>query len=198
MRQRGYTLLEVLVAAAIGAAVAVGLSGFFLATLRFGKDSDAQVALQRQGTAIAEELGRRLRQADGSPKIEDPAAPPPIPSCLPLATNDLVLVIANPDGSATCMYRDTSAPPLVVRCTRPTPADSCDAVARGRAGQRLRHGARARLRHDHARGRALRRGAAGGAPEARQPDQGARAGDCRGGPGARASPLLPGVRLWSP
>ena len=128
-RQRGYTLLEVLVAAAIGAAVAVGLSGFFMATLRFGKDTDAQVALQRQGTAIAEELGRRLRQADGSPKIEDPAAPPPIPSCLPLATNDLVLVIANPDGSATCMYRDTSAPPLVVRCTRPTPTDPCEPVA---------------------------------------------------------------------
>jgi len=128
-RQRGYTLLEVLVAAAIGAAVAVGLSGFFLTTLRFGKDTDAQVALQRQGTAIAEELGRRLRQADGSPKIEDPAAPPLIPSCLPLSTNDLVLVIANPDGSATCMYRDTSAPPLVVRCTRPTPADPCEPVA---------------------------------------------------------------------
>ena len=128
MLQRGYTLLEVLVAAAIGAAVAVGLSGFFVATLRFGKDTDAQVALQRQGTAIAEELGRRLRQADGSPKIEDPAAPPLIPSCLPLSTNDLVLVIGNPDGSATCMYRDTSAPPLVVRCTRPTPTDPCEPV----------------------------------------------------------------------
>ena len=86
------------------------------------------MALQRQGTAIAEELGRRLRQADGSPKIEDPAAPPPIPSCLPLATNDLVLVIPNPDGSVTCMYRDTSAPPLVVRCTRPTPTDPCEPV----------------------------------------------------------------------
>src|SRR5437879_13757890 len=129
MRQRGYTLLEVLVAAAIGAAVAVGLSGFFMATLRFGKDTDAQVALQRQGTAIAEELGRRLRQADGSPKIEDPAAPPLITSCLRLSTSDLVLVIGNPDGSATCMYRDTSAPPLVVRCTRPTPTDPCEPVA---------------------------------------------------------------------
>src|SRR2546427_12945419 len=94
-----------------------------MATLRFGKDTDAQVALQRQGTAIAEELGRRLRQADGSPKIEDPAAPPPIPSRLPLATNDLVLVIANPDGSATCIYQATNAPPLVARSNRPTPRD---------------------------------------------------------------------------
>src|SRR2546427_12939959 len=99
-----------------------------MATLRFGKDTDAQVALQRQGTAIAEELGRRLRQADGSPKTEAPAAPPVIPSCLPLSTNDLVLVIGNPDGSATCMSRDPSAPPLVVRCTRPTPTDPCEPV----------------------------------------------------------------------
>src|SRR5207245_11535008 len=114
MRQRGYTLLEVLVAAAIGAAVAVGLSGFFVATLRFGKETDAQVALQRQGTAIAEELGRRLRQADGSPKIEDPAAPPLIPSSLPLSPTDLALAIGNPTGSAPCMSRAPGAPPWVV------------------------------------------------------------------------------------
>ena len=128
MRQRGSSVLEILVATAISVTAFLAIVSFFLATLRFGKDTDAQVALQRQGTAIAEELGRRLRQADGSPKIEDPAAPPLTPSCLPLSTNDLVLVIANPDGSATCMYRDTSAPPLVVRCTRPTPTDPCEPV----------------------------------------------------------------------
>ena len=48
MRQRGYTLLEVLVAAAIGAAVAVGLSGFFLA--------EKAVVNEKAGQAISYRL----------------------------------------------------------------------------------------------------------------------------------------------
>ena len=129
--QRGSSLVEVVVAAMIGAGIALGLTIFFLAVLRLGKDVDAQAALQRQGSAIAEELGRRLRVADGSPKLEDPDADPPVefPSCLPLSTNDMVLVIPNADGSVTCYYRDTSSPPRLVRCTRPSPIEDCDPVA---------------------------------------------------------------------
>jgi hypothetical protein len=129
--QRGSSMVEVIVAAMIAAGIALGLTIFFLASLRLGKDVDAQAALQRQGSAIAEELGRRLRVADGSPKLEDPALPPEIPSCLPLAdaSNDMVLVIPNADGSATCYYRDTSSPPRIVRCTRPSPDEDCDPVA---------------------------------------------------------------------
>ena len=134
MSQRGSSLLEVLTAAAIAAAVAMGLVGFFLAMLRLGKDVDAQAALQRQGSAIAEELGRRLRQmGGGSPLIEDPANPPDLPACLPLPTTDMVLVIPNPsDGSNTCVYRSTDSPPQIVRCTRPqvyASADPCTPVA---------------------------------------------------------------------
>jgi hypothetical protein len=129
MRQRGASVIEVLVAAAIGAGVALGLVSFFLATLRLGKGIDAQAALQRQGSAIAEEFGRRARPVVGSLMVEDPANPPLTPACLPLPTNDTVLVIPNPDGSATCFYRDTSSPPQVMRCTRPTPADPCEPVA---------------------------------------------------------------------
>ena len=120
-------MLEVLVAAAIGAVVAVGLASFFLTTLRFGKDMDAQVALQRQGSAIAEELGRRARPVVGSLMVEDPTTEAPV--CLPLSTSDPVLVIPNPDGSVTCFYRDTSSPPQVMRCSRPTPTDPCAPVA---------------------------------------------------------------------
>jgi Tfp pilus assembly protein PilW len=127
--QRGSSVLEVLVAAAIGATIALGFTGFFLASLRFNRDVDGQASLQRQGTAIAEELGRRLRLADGSPKVEDPANAPETPACLPLGTLDMVLVIPNEDGSATCYYRDTSTPPQVVRCTRPSPLEDCAPVA---------------------------------------------------------------------
>jgi Tfp pilus assembly protein PilW len=129
MSQRGSSLVEVLAAAAIAAVVAMGLAGFFLAMLRLGKDMDAQAALQRQGSAIAEELGRRARPVVGSLMVEDPANPPETPACLPLSTNDTVLVIPDAVGSVTCLYRDTSAPPQVVRCTRPTPDDPCAPVA---------------------------------------------------------------------
>jgi type II secretory pathway pseudopilin PulG len=133
MYQRGSGLIEILVAAAIAVGVALGLTAFFLATLRVGKDVDAQAALQRQGGAIADELGRQLRLVDGSPKVEDPASPPDTPVCLPLTatpspastTNDPVLVIPNAAGPVTCYYRDTSTPPQLRRCTRPTPADDC-------------------------------------------------------------------------
>ena len=128
MRERGSSLLEVLVAAAIGAGIVLGLTTFFLMTIRLGKDMGAQAALQRQGSAIAEELGRRARPVVGSLTVEDPANPPDTPACLPLATNDTVLVIPNAAGAVTCLYRDTSSPPLVARCTRPTPADPCAPV----------------------------------------------------------------------
>ena len=106
-------------------------------TLRVGKDVDAQAALQRQGGAIADELGRQLRLVDGSPKVEDPANLPETPVCLPLTatpspestTNDPVLVIPNAAGPVTCYYRDKSTPPQLRRCTKPTLADDCAPAA---------------------------------------------------------------------
>src|SRR2546428_14105738 len=121
MRQRGSSVLEILVATAISVTAFLAIVSFFLATLRFGRDTDAQAALQRQGSAIAEELGRRLRQmGGGSPPIEDPANPPDLPACLPLPTTDMVLLIPNPSyGSNTCGYRDTDWPPQLLRSPRP-------------------------------------------------------------------------------
>src|SRR5207245_1446084 len=135
--QRGSSVIEVLVAATVAVGIALGLTVFFLMTLRVGKDVDAQAAVQRQGGAIADELGRQLRLVDGSPKVEDPASPPDTPVCLPLTatpspastTNDPILVIPNAAGPVTCYYRDTSTPPQLRRCTRPTPADDCAPAA---------------------------------------------------------------------
>ena len=129
MRQRGSSVLEILVATAISVTAFLAIVSFFLATLRFGRDMDAQAALQRQGSAIAEEIGRRARPVVGSLFFEDPADLPETPRCLPLSTNDRVLVIPEDGESRTCLYRDTSAPPQVLRCTRPTPADPCAPVA---------------------------------------------------------------------
>jgi len=129
--QRGFSLVEILVAAAIGVGVATVVSVFFLMTLRVTRDANAQAALQRQGAAIAEELGRRARPVVGSLVVEDPANPPDTPVCLPLTTNDTVLVIPSPPPSpaVTCMFRDTGTPPQLMRCTRPNPGDDCTPTA---------------------------------------------------------------------
>ena len=112
-------MIEALLAASIGVLVALGVGTFFLATLRSGKDMGAQTALQRQGTAVAEELSRRLRQANGPPVIEDPTAPPA--NCSPLPSSDSILVIPS-TGASTCFYRDTASPPQIMRCSRPPQA----------------------------------------------------------------------------
>src|SRR2546428_11609578 len=99
MRQRGSSLLEVLVAAAIGVVVAIAIGNFFLTTLRLGKDMDAQAALQRQGTAIAEVIGRLAPPVVGPLLVEDPAEPPVFPeppASPPLAPDDLGLIISVP------------------------------------------------------------------------------------------------------
>src|SRR5437667_73191 len=64
--QRGSSVIEVLVAAVVAVGVVLGLTIFFLTTLRVGKYVDAQAALQRQGSAIADEIGRQLRLVDGT------------------------------------------------------------------------------------------------------------------------------------
>src|SRR5437016_1882034 len=124
--QRGSSVIEVLVAAVVAVGVVLGLTIFFLMTLRAGKYVDAQAALQRQGSAIADELGRQLRLVDGTPQVEDAATVTPVR--LPLTatpsaastTNDPVLVMPGAAGAVRCYYRDTSTPPQLRRCTRAT------------------------------------------------------------------------------
>ena len=63
--QRGFTLVELLVATAVGAVVVGGLFSLYLATMRSFEESDAQVVLQRQGALALEEIGRQVRGAVG-------------------------------------------------------------------------------------------------------------------------------------
>jgi Tfp pilus assembly protein PilW len=133
--QRGSSVIEVLVAATIAVGVVLGLTIFFLMTLRVGKDVDAQAAVQRQGGAIADELGRQLRLVDGTPQVEDATTATPV--CLPLTatpsaasmTNDPILVIPGAAGAVTCYYRDTSTPPQLRRCTRAAAGSDCTPAA---------------------------------------------------------------------
>jgi prepilin-type N-terminal cleavage/methylation domain-containing protein len=61
--ERGFSLVELLVAAAIGSVVMLGLSGFYLSALRFNAESSAQTYLQRQGALVLDEMARQIRPA---------------------------------------------------------------------------------------------------------------------------------------
>ena len=61
--QRGLSLVELLVTAALTTVVAGALFSAYIATTRSFGESNAQVALQRQGTLALEEIGRQVRGA---------------------------------------------------------------------------------------------------------------------------------------
>lgn len=61
--QRGLSLVELLVTAALTTVVAGALFSAYIATTRSFGESSAQAALQRQGTLALEEIGRQVRGA---------------------------------------------------------------------------------------------------------------------------------------
>ena len=63
MNERGTTLLESLIALVVGSVVLLGISSFYLATLRFSRQDSAQTFLQRQGVLLLEEMARQIRSA---------------------------------------------------------------------------------------------------------------------------------------
>jgi prepilin-type N-terminal cleavage/methylation domain-containing protein len=64
MDDRGFTLLELLVAGAIGSVVLLGIGGYYLSTLRFYDQSSSQAFLQRQASLAIEEMARQIRPAN--------------------------------------------------------------------------------------------------------------------------------------
>jgi type II secretory pathway pseudopilin PulG len=114
-RERGATLVELLVATLIGSIVLLGVTTFYLSALRFSRAAEWQVAVQRVGSVIAEDVGTRLRAAQFV-DIEPPTAV--AGNCMPLSTSDPVLVVRDQASVVWCYYRDTSTPPQIVRCSR--------------------------------------------------------------------------------
>ncbi len=78
MNNRGLGLLELLVTTLVGVVILLGISSFYLATVRFYEQSSSQTFLQRQGTLIIDEMTRRIRFANGliqDPPSDCPATP---------------------------------------------------------------------------------------------------------------------------
>jgi prepilin-type N-terminal cleavage/methylation domain-containing protein len=61
--QRGFTLIEVLVATLASGAIVLGLASAYVAMARTLAQSSSQAALQRQGTLALAEIGQRVRSA---------------------------------------------------------------------------------------------------------------------------------------
>ncbi len=63
MDNRGFTLIEVLVAVSVGAIVLLGMNSFYLSTLRSYDHGNSQALLQRQASLAIEEMARQIRPA---------------------------------------------------------------------------------------------------------------------------------------
>jgi prepilin-type N-terminal cleavage/methylation domain-containing protein len=96
--RRGVTLVEILVATAIFAIVAVAMGSFYVSTQRAFDYGAAQAFAQRQGTVLQEELQRRLQRAvDFS-----------VTSC-GSATATATVRYSLPDGTLWCLHQDQKA-----------------------------------------------------------------------------------------
>jgi len=109
MSERGFTLVEVLVAAAAIVIVLLGVGTFYLSSVRFEEENGAQIALQRQATIVMDELRKQVERA-----CTDPAAL----GCTPLVTgcggvtDSLQVTISAattpPNGDVYCFKRDAT------------------------------------------------------------------------------------------
>src|SRR5262245_16972698 len=63
--QRGVTLIELLVAVAVGSAVLLGVGTFFWRMTSAAAVNEAQVGMQRRASLIQQELSRIVQGADG-------------------------------------------------------------------------------------------------------------------------------------
>jgi prepilin-type N-terminal cleavage/methylation domain-containing protein len=93
--RRGVTLVEILVATAIFAIVAVAVGSFYVSTQRAFDYGSAQAFAQQQGTMLQEELQRRLQRA------VDFA----VTSC-GSGTATASVRYALPDGTQWCLHQD--------------------------------------------------------------------------------------------
>ncbi len=63
--QRGVTLVELVIAMAIGVIVLLGVGAFYWQTTRAWQQAQAQTAIQRQGTLVQQEMARIILPSSG-------------------------------------------------------------------------------------------------------------------------------------
>lgn len=103
---RGFSLLELLVAALAGTLVLAGLFSLYLATARSLGESNARIVLQRQGALAIEEIGRQVRGAVGPGAISLVTCNGTANSVQVVTPAGAVCYYAGSDG-ALCEFRGT-------------------------------------------------------------------------------------------
>jgi prepilin-type N-terminal cleavage/methylation domain-containing protein len=99
MNERGVTMIELLVATAIGGVMLLGVTGFYLSALRFNAEGSSQTYLQRQGALVLDELARQIR----------PASALAIATCNGNANSLQVTNTAAGGGSQTLCFRKSGS-----------------------------------------------------------------------------------------
>lgn len=95
MNQRGFTLMEVLVAGLTGAVVLLGIGSFYISMVNAYKQGNDQAFLQRQATMVQEGLARKILPAYGVT-----SGP-----CGGGTTSTNSLLVNLPDGKFLCFYQ---------------------------------------------------------------------------------------------
>jgi type II secretory pathway pseudopilin PulG len=66
MSERGFSMLEALLATAALSIVLLGVGVFYLSSLRMERDNDAQIQIQRQAAIIISEMRKQIGESTGS------------------------------------------------------------------------------------------------------------------------------------
>jgi hypothetical protein len=67
--QRGFSVIEILLASLAGGIILLGLGSLYVAATRAFGEADSQASLQRQGTLALQEISRRIQSGAGSGAI---------------------------------------------------------------------------------------------------------------------------------
>ena len=104
MSERGFTLLEVLVAAAVLCVILLGAGTFYLSAVRFDKENSAQTFLQRQATIIKDEMARQI-QAGSLASLAT--------GCGGGTATNSVRITQQPSGDVYCFHQDDTGTGLL-------------------------------------------------------------------------------------
>jgi prepilin-type N-terminal cleavage/methylation domain-containing protein len=107
MNERGVTLLESLIALAVGSVVLLGVGSLYVATSRSSAQDSAQTFLQRRGVLILDEMARQIRPATAVP-------PPAAGLCKGGDTNSLKATNSLGDF---CFYRANTCSQTIKPCS---------------------------------------------------------------------------------
>ena len=115
MSERGFTILELLVAAFIAAVVVIGAGSLYLLSARVERENAAEMFLQRQAKFVMDEM---MKQIGGACACGGTTTPCNAPCAAMSATATCSgvpnsLQVTQPNGAVYCFHRDASGTGLM-------------------------------------------------------------------------------------